>query len=388
MYFVATAIRYAPFVWIAAALGLLAALELSRRAAGLSFDGDRTGSHKVPSVGEVLTYGYLLAGLAASMSVLARLNEWLVAGLVLFVGPLHALFLLGWREQSRTGPEAGRGRLAVAATGVVVGGLLLVSVYDRVFSSPAPASRPSHRGTLLLLGGVDSTTDSGALSKVDARVAGFPRGASEVLSYRGAGDPYRAADTRTDLSRVARRVAPQIRQARPPRDLLTHSQGALVLDRLIAADLPLPDASVELAAPPPVPPDVEAPRPRDSGRGKAGGDFARAVAALMESAGLASFDIDAPAAPVHLGPVVAGRSSVSRLAIWPVGDSVWLDRDWRRPGQVNVVALTDHVGVTSNSAALGTARSWFAGRPVESDEASWRGVLVSVLRYTFEPWRP
>lgn len=386
MYFIATAIRYAPFAWIAAALGLLAGLEVARRAASLSSGAGATG--KAPSLGALLTYGYLLSAAAASMSVLSRVSGWLVAALIFFLGPVHALVLLGWREQSRAGGDVGRGRFALAATALVAGGLLLASVYDRTLGSPTPAERPAHSGTLLLLGGVDSTSKSGALSKIDARVAGFPRSATELLSYRGAGEPYRAADTRVDLNRIAERVAPQIGEAQPPRDLLGHSQGALVVDRLIAGNLRVPDATVELAAPPPVPPDLDVPGPGESGRGKAGGDFARAVAALMDTAGLASFDIDAPAAPVHLRAVVANRSSVSRLAVWALGDSVWLDGDWRRPGQVNVVALTDHVGVASNSAALEAARSWFAGRPVEADDASWRGMLVSVLRYTFEPWRP
>lgn len=388
MYFIATAIRYAPFIWIAAACGLVACLELARRAATLTLGPDAVATGKVPTLGQLLTYAYLLSAVAASMSVLSRISDWLVATLIFFLGPVHALFLLGWREQSRIGRDVSRGHLAVAATAVVAGGLLLASIYDRTFSTPGPPARPAHSGTLLLLGGVDSTSKTGALAKLDARAAGFPRSASEVLSYRGAGEPYNAADTHADLARVAERVAPQISEARPPRDLLTHSQAALVLDRLIVRNLQVPDAAVELAPPPPVPPELESPGPGQSGPGKVGGDVARAVAGLLDTAGLASFDIDAPVSPVHLRPVVAGGSSVSRLAVWALGDSVWLDGDWRRPGQVNVVALTDHVGVASNSTALRAARSWFAGRPVEADDASWRGMLVSVLRYTFEPWRP
>ncbi len=388
MYFVATAIRYAPFVWAAAALGIFPAIALARRAAGLTLGPGGGSSGKVPSLGALLTYGYLLSVAAASMSVLSRVSVWLAAGLVFFLGPLHALFLLGWREQSRAGASPTTGRMAVAVSGIVIAGLLMASVYDRAFSDPRPAGRPAHSGTLLVLGGVDSTSKSGALSKFDARDAGFPRSAMEVLSYRGLGEPYNAVDTRGSLSRVADRVSEQVTEAQPPQDLLGHSQAALIVDRLIDRGLSAPDASVELAAPPPVPPDLEAPRAGQTGTGKPGADFARALAGLLETAELPSFDIDSEVAPVKLKPVVVTQSSVSRLAIWALGDSVWLDRDWRRPGQANIVALTDHVGVASNSAALAATRSWFAGRAVEADDASWKGVLVGLLRYAFEPWRP
>jgi hypothetical protein len=160
------------------------------------------------------------------------------------------------------------------------------------------------------------------------------------------------------------------------------------MDRLLDQDLRFPDASAELAAPPPTPPALDAPGPDRSRRGRVGADFARAVAGIFDAVGWPTFDIDAAVAPVSLRPVVASRRSVPRLAVWALGDSVRLDRDWRRPGEVNVVALTDHVGVASDSRALGAARAWFAGRPVEPDDATWRGALVGVLRYAFEPWKP
>ena len=388
MFFTATAIRYAPFVWVAAALGLVPGVLFARRAASLSLVSGGGGTGKVPSMGALLTYAYLLSVAAASMSVLSRVSIWLAATLVLFLGPLHALFLVGWREQSRTGGAATEGCFALGLAAVIAGGLLLASVYDRTLGPPAPTAVARHSGTLLLLGGVDSTSKSGALAQFDARVVGFPRSAARVVSYAGAGNPYRRSDTRADFREVAGKVAEQIARGRPPRDLLGHSQAALILDRLIEGGLSLPDATVELAPPPPVPPELEVPSPQREGPGRVGGDFARAFANLLDSAGVPAFDIDAPVAPVNLRPVVVSRSPASRLAVWALGDSVWLDRDWRRPGQVNVVALTDHVGVASNSGALAAARSWFGGRPVQADDASWRGMLVAILRYGFEPWRP
>jgi hypothetical protein len=74
--------------------------------------------------------------------------------------------------------------------------------------------------------------------------------------------------------------------------------------------------------------------------------------------------------------------------VWALGDSVWLDRDWRRPGELNVVSLSDHVGATNDGRALQTVRRFFEGRSIEGDHASWRGALVVILRYAFEPWRP
>jgi hypothetical protein len=103
---------------------------------------------------------------------------------------------------------------------------------------------------------------------------------------------------------------------------------------------------------------------------------------------MTGFDIDAPAAPIHLEEVTAAGSDVPRVGVWAVADSVWLDQDWRRPDELNLVAITDHVGATKNNRALELVGRFFEGRAVESDETSWRSVLVPVVRYSFEPWRP
>jgi len=79
---------------------------------------------------------------------------------------------------------------------------------------------------------------------------------------------------------------------------------------------------------------------------------------------------------------------VSRVSVWALGDSVWLDSDWRRPGEINLLALTDHVGVTNNSRALDATRNFLGGARITDDEVSWRAFLATVVRYAFEPWRP
>jgi hypothetical protein len=74
--------------------------------------------------------------------------------------------------------------------------------------------------------------------------------------------------------------------------------------------------------------------------------------------------------------------------VWALGDSVWLYGDWRRRGEINVIAVTDHVGVTTNARAYDVAQRIFEGKRISGDEVSWKSGLVNVLRYAFEPWRP
>jgi hypothetical protein len=67
---------------------------------------------------------------------------------------------------------------------------------------------------------------------------------------------------------------------------------------------------------------------------------------------------------------------------------VWLYDDWRRPGELNVIAITDHVGVTNNARAIDVAKRFFDEKQVEGDEESWRGGLASLIGHAFAPWRP
>jgi hypothetical protein len=82
------------------------------------------------------------------------------------------------------------------------------------------------------------------------------------------------------------------------------------------------------------------------------------------------------------------REDAPRLAVWALGDSVWLQGDWRRAAEVNLVAMSDHVGATNDARAVSAARRFFSGGRVAQDSASWRGALAAALRYAFEPWRP
>lgn len=386
--YLGVALRYAPFIWLGAVAGVFPVVGLMRRALGVDAGIGAPRGEGVPEVPALLAYAYFLSIVGAAMSPLGRVSAVFAGLLIACLGPLHAMVLLGWREHRRAETYPGGGTFSVAVT--VVGLALFIGAvtYDRAIRSPSPRSVASAAGSLLLLGGVDSTSETGALSELDPRDVGFPRGATTMLSYRGAGESYDAADTRADLSEVAEVVAAQIENADPPRLLLGHSQAALVLDRIITRGLPAPDRSVVLAAPPPLPPPFYVPPPGEDGEGRVAGDAARVVADIIDRAGFTAFDIDSQASPTNLKAVLVIDKEVSRVSVWALGDSVWLDSDWRRPGEINIVALTDHVGVTNNARALEVTREFLGGAEVDDDEISMRGFLATVLRYAFEPWRP
>jgi hypothetical protein len=162
----------------------------------------------------------------------------------------------------------------------------------------------------------------------------------------------------------------------------------LILDRMMAQNLAVPDRSVVISPPPPVSPDVRITSPGDDGVGRPAGDLARGLAGILELLKIPTYDIDVPASPVNLRTVVVVDERISRLAVWALGDSVWLDREWRRPGELNVIVPTDHVGAVSNPEAVAMARRFLGGGEVSEDDLTWRVVMVNVLRYAFEPWRP
>lgn len=388
LFFIGVATRYAPFVWLAALAGLVPAIIFARRAVRLDVGGGVPAGRGVPEVPGWIAYAYLITAFGAAMTVLGRTSPLLAAAFVLLLGPLHALFLLGWREHLSAETYPGGGTIAVTVTVIVLGGLAALTFYDRAIRSPSPAARAPAEGTLLLLGGVDSSSTSGALVDLDPRELGFRDSRTILLSYRPGGEPYRAADTRTDLDVVARAVSEQIAAADPPRLFVGHSQAGLVLDRLLAAGLTAPDRAVVLANPPVDPPSISAPRPGVDATGRPGTDIARAFAHVLGWVGITPYSVDVPNAPPQLDRVVVRDAGVPRLSVWALGDSVWLEGDWRRPGEVNLVALTDHVGVTNDERALTATRDFLDGKPVEDDSASWKGFAVSLLSHAFAPWRP
>lgn len=387
VFFTGTAIRYAPFIWLAAVLGLIPALLLTRRAVRLDTGGETPIGKGVPELFGYLSYGYLIALSGYTIDVLGDQSAALAGLFVACLAPLHAIFFLGWREHIKEEKFPGGGFVSVAVTAAVVGLLFVTTVFDRYVRNPPPVGSIDSNGNLLLLGGVDSTSKTGALTDIDPRDVGFRDANTRMLSYRGLDEPYRKSDTRGDLSQVARAVGEQVRAADSPTFLLGHSQASLILDRLIQQGGPFPARAVTFAPAPPVPPPFEVPKPGVDGEGKPGGDAARGFAALLDVVGLERFDIDAQASPVRLDRVVS-PDGPPRVAVWALGDSVWLYTDWRRPGEVNVVAITDHVGITNNSRAMDVATRAFERRKIEGDEESWRGALASVLGHAFAPWRP
>lgn len=387
--FTGVAGRYAPFLWLGALLGLVASILIARSAAKIDVGAGEPQGGGVPEAPNFITYAYIVTAFGAAMSFLSDSNEILAALLLMCLGPLHALFLVGWREHLRAGTYPGGGTIVTVVSVLLVAALFVFAGYDRYIRDPSPVRKAPAKGTLILLGGADSTSKTGALADLDPRILGFPRSNARQLSYAGAGNPYGIADTRKDLGASARVIARQVAIAARPRAFLGHSQAGLILDRMAASNLALPERAVILATPPERPPPVDIPPPDRSGSGRAGGDLARGLSWLMDKVGLQTFDVDAANAPSNLRAADPRRNDTPILAVWALGDSVWLDDDWRRPGDdVNIIALTDHVGVTDNSEALAAAQDFLAGKKVADDESSWKGIAVGVLKYGFAPWRP
>lgn len=383
--FAGVAGRYAPFIWVGAVFGFFPAVGLARRAVRIdAVDGET----KIPEGFSFLGYAYLTALFGTAMSSLGGIGRPAAAAVVIFSAPIHALLFLGWREHARKATYPGGGAIAVAATVLVVGLLLTGTVYDRYIRNFPPVARTDAAGTLVLLGGVDSTSTTGALTEIDVRRFGFPAERTVTLSYRGSDEPTRKVDTHGDLGEIAEIVAEQIADVERPAILLGHSQAGLILDRVVDEGLEGPERSSILAPPPPFPPVLAIPAPDELGPGRPGGDLARGLATALEAVGIQSYEVDSAGFPTNLEPVVLIESRVRRLSVWALGDSVWLDRDWRRPGESNVVALTDHVGVVNNGRAIQATKDFFEGDPPSGDEASWRGALVALLRHSFAPWRP
>jgi hypothetical protein len=382
-----SALRYAPLIGVGAVLGVATSVLLARRAVRLAPDGKGSGAS--PSASQWLGYAYLVAVTAAAREwLLVHSARPVVALFVLVVAPIHALVLVRW-VSGAGGRAARRKPIALALTIVVVVLFLGSAEFDRHLSDPKPAAA-LRTSPLYLLGGADSTSRSGALSGLDVRSLGWRRRAAVTLSYRGRGRRYRSRDTHQDLGRVARLVGKQIvsKKGRVPGALFGHSQAALIVDRMLDAGVPVPDHVVVVSPPLPYPPTADLPRPKQEGRGDPARAVVQALEAVFKVLHIPRYGIQAPAAPTNLEALVVQPGPVQRLAVWALGDSVWLDRDWRRPGEVNVVALSDHVGAVKDARTIEEARRFFADRPVSSDGRTWRGFLVNAIRYTFQPWRP
>jgi len=386
LFFIGVVIRYAPFVWLAALLTFVPALLMARRATWLGRE-DQGRAAPAPYIGSFLVNaaGLCLAG--AAMSGLAGSGSWISAMVLLVLAPIEAAFFFGWRAQvsGAAPPERSRVIAALTAAALLVFGVLVAG--DRMgqgdFGNRTVAGRA---GTLVLLGGVDSTSERGSLAGFDVRFLGWQQEDGVLLSYSD-GPRYSKADTHSDLGDVAVLVGRQIGTADRPVALFGHSQAALILDRMVVSDLALPDSAVVISSPPHYASELSVPAPGETGPGKPGGDLARGFSWLLDRVGLSPFDVDAPAIPRD-DVVPENTSGIRRMSVWALGDSVWLDSDWRRRNEVNVVSISDHVGALVDRYVLEETAAFFAGEDVGDDEGSWRGALATGLRFAFAPWRP
>ncbi|HWL64521.1 MAG TPA: hypothetical protein VNP73_00965, partial [Actinomycetota bacterium] len=269
--FAGVAVRYAPFVWVAGVVGLPAAVILLR--AAIRMDGGDGGpeARGLPELTTFVSYVWLVIAGGAAVAALGSISEFLAALLIALLGPLHALFLLGWRDNARTQTHSGGGLLLTSATVVALLAFGSAVLFDRYLRDAPPVSTARTPGRLLLLGGADSTSETGALLDLEVRDVGYPPGRSVLLSYRPDGRSYGAQDTHRDLVESARIISEQIERQQTSR-LLGHSQASLILDRILDRDLPAPGASAVFAPAPPYPPLVSIPPPGEVGTGKAGGD--------------------------------------------------------------------------------------------------------------------
>ena len=388
LFFIGVVLRYAPFVWLAALLTFVPALLMARRAAWLGRE-DLGRAAPAPYLGSFLVNAAILCLGGAAMSALAHNGRWSAALIPLALAPVQATFFLGWRAQvsGAAPPERSRVILAVTAACLVLFAVFVIG--DRMagddFGNRTVAGRD---GSLVLLGGADSTSTSGSLYGFDVRVLGWEQSDASLLSYSD-GSRYTKADTRRDLGDIAIGIADQIESGDPPVSMFGHSQAALIVDRMIVAGLALPEGAVVISPPPATAPDLNVPAPDEVGEGRPGGDLARGFSWLLDRVGLSPYDVDAGASPSNLENVVPpSDGGVRRMSVWALADSVWLDSDWRRRNETNLVSISDHVGAVNDLYALERARRFFAGDELGDDEGSWRGALATTLRYAFAPWRP
>ena len=389
LYFTGTVIRYAPFLWLAAIVGLIPALIFCRKAVRIDAGIGAPLGGALPELPAFMSYAYMLAAVAAALSVLGRVSFLLVALLVACLGPIQALLFLGWRDHVRRETYPGGGVPAIAVTVVALVGLAGATVYDRLIADRPPVARVEATGTLLILGGADSTSGTGALSDLDPREVGFGREQDPRALVQGSGGSrYAAADTRADLDEIAEIVAAQIESTESPRDVLGHSQAASILDRIEERDLADFDRAVVISGSPPIPPVLDVTAPGEAGDGAVGSDAARAMRAIIRGLGLPGYDIDAPAAPTSLEPVVlgdrpvrtfgdlgGGRLGLARYRLAPAGRGE-RRRDVRScRGDEQRACVGDGPDVPHRG-------------EMSKATSPWRGVLVSVVRYAFEPWRP
>ena len=215
-----------------------------------------------------------------------------------------------------------------------------------------------------------------------------PRNAS-LLSYSD-GSRYTKADTRRDLNDVRGGHRRPDRERRATGLDVGHSQAALILDRMISFRRNASRGFGCYLTPTGHRSPSERPGTR---RGRSGAPRRGSHRGASRGCSIVSDSRRTRSTPGRVRRTWAMsclRATVgfTRMSVWALGDSVWLDSDWRRENETNLVSISDHVGAVEDLYALDRPRRFFAGDEIGDDEGSWRDALATTLRYTFAPWRP
>ncbi|WP_217623953.1 hypothetical protein, partial [Streptomyces sp. TRM64462] len=189
----------------------------------------------------------------------------------------------------------------------------------------APPAEP-HRGSVMLMSGVDSASGTGAMLEIDPHTLGYRCAQTFSYSYAGPGPgqprgralcpvttgaPYRPEDTLRPTAELIAFLEEQLAGVPPPVLLTTHSQGVwIVWEAAARGRLPHVETLV-LVGPFPENP-VPYPPQGESGRSRLAADVVRLLTALPRPGGTSVFRPDSPLGREWLAHPTAVERTLAR----------------------------------------------------------------------------
>jgi hypothetical protein len=388
---------YSPFLWIGAAVSVIAVIVLGplpwRR---LGAGGWRRRR---------LT-GYLAALLA--ISLVSALGGPVVQTACVWVSVGVTVIVAAWPQVGSVLPHPVHGTGIAAVALVVVGLAAPAPAWGRgrpagsgsagwpAASVPAGAAvtgEGAGGGTLFLVPGIGGMTGTSTMFELDPAALGFDCDRTAYFSYAGpgrggpqrqarcpvrTGAPYRFDDTRRPIGELATSFRAQLAELTPPVVVVAHSQGGWVTAAgLDEASAPPVEAVVLVG----VFPDHRRGYELDgTGAGVVGTDAMEALVALLRGADATTFDPRAPLTRQVLG-MPDGVRDIMRGAFPPevrvatvtsVFDLPVMAEGWQLPGVTDLCPVPVHHGHLPTSSQVHDRISAFlAGRP-ESGCPPWR----------------